>query len=183
VVTQTPIDCRVTIDLRERRFGRSGRIVASCTFDLSSATDQGESAHVYVKRGPCSCSLYPADISLDLKDGANNKFGELKICITSSLASTQEAVQRASQAAEHLVPGLAVVNGAIQGTIPLATDITAQSNAWQPLLSRLDALVKVADVLAEACFIPNHLSPVATNYLQTGSPLDQASMGSCFGSV
>jgi hypothetical protein len=58
VVTQTPIDCRVIIDLREHRFGRAGRIVASCVFDLSSATDQGESAHVYVKRGPRSCTIF-----------------------------------------------------------------------------------------------------------------------------
>jgi hypothetical protein len=57
VVTQTPIDCRVTIDLREHRFGRSGRVVASCAFDLSSTTDQGEFAHVYVKRGPRSCTV------------------------------------------------------------------------------------------------------------------------------
>jgi hypothetical protein len=182
VVTQTPIDCRVTIRLREHRFGRSGQIVASCAFDLSSTPDPGESAHVYVKRGLRSCSLHPADLSLDLKDGANNKSGELKICIASSLAST---LQKASQAAEHLGPALAVVSDAIQATTPLATAITAQSNAWQPLLTRLEALVKVADILAEARFVPHPECPVpaATKYLQTGSPLDQAGMGRCLSSV
>jgi hypothetical protein len=130
-------------------------------------------------------SPHPADLSLDLKDGANNKSGELKIYFTSSLASTREAVQKANQATEHLGPALAVVNDAIQATTPLATAITAQSNAWQLLLSRLDALVKVADILAEARFIPRPESPVpaATNYLQTGSPLDQAGMGCCLSSV
>jgi hypothetical protein len=129
-------------------------------------------------------SLYPVDLSLDLKDGAN-KSGEVKICIASSLASTREAVQKASEAAEHLGPGLAVVNDAIQATTPLATAITAQSNAWQPLLTRLEALVKVADILAEARFIPHPESPVpaATKYLPTGSPLDQACMGCCLSSV
>jgi hypothetical protein len=58
VVTQTSIDCRMTIDLRERRFGRSGRIVASCSLDLSSAADQGELAHIYVKRGLRSCTVF-----------------------------------------------------------------------------------------------------------------------------
>jgi hypothetical protein len=104
-------------------------------------------------------SSHPADLSLHLKDGTNNKSRKLKICITSSLTSTREAVQKVSQAAEHLGPGLAIVNDAIQATTPLATAIMAQSNAWQPLLSRLEALVKVADILAEACFILNHLCP------------------------
>jgi hypothetical protein len=130
-------------------------------------------------------NLYPADLSLDLKDETNNKCGELKIRIASSLASTRDAVQKASQAAEHLDPGLAVVNDTIQATTPLAIAMTAQSNAWQPLLSRLEALVKVADILAEARFIPHPESPVpaATKYLQTGSPLDQAGMGCCLSSV
>jgi hypothetical protein len=109
-------------------------------------------------------SLYPADLSLDLKDGANNKSGELKICVACSLGSTREAVQKASEAVEHLRPPLAAVNDANQATTPLATAITAQSNAWQPLLSRLDALVKVADVLAEARFIPHPESPVPCGY-------------------
>jgi hypothetical protein len=126
--------------------------------------------------------LCRAEISIDLNGGANNKFGELKIWVASSLASTREAVQDVNQAAEHLDSGLGIVNEAIQATTPLATEITAQFNAWQPLLSRLGALVKVADMLAEVRFIPNHPCST-TKHLQTGSPLDQAGMGNCLSSL
>jgi hypothetical protein len=221
-VNTTPIDCRVTIELRKRRFGRSGWIVASCGLDLSSAGDKGERAHVDVKRGSRSRSVFiPAEIRLDLKDNANGKFGELIICVASSvvstgetvqnpsqageqlgpglptinalvstgeavqnagqtseqlgpgqptvnnLVSTVEAVQNAGQAAEQLGPGLPAVNDAIQAIAPLATEIADQFGAWQPLLGRLGALVKVADAVAEVRFILNSLgSAITKNYLQ-----------------
>jgi hypothetical protein len=163
MVAPTPSDCRVAIDLRERRFGRSGRVVASCTLDLSE-TDKGEPAHVYVyvyvKTKSCSLKIFIlTELCLVLKN-ANDKFGELTIFVASS--STGEAVQNANQAAEQLGPGLVVVNDAIQAITPLATEITAQVNAWKPLLSRLDALLKVANTVAKACFIPNYLSPATT---------------------
>jgi hypothetical protein len=69
------------------------------------------------------------------------------------LVSTCETVQNASQAAEQLGPGVLAVNDTIQAISPLATEIAAQFNAWQPLLSRLGTLVKVADEVAEAHFI------------------------------
>jgi hypothetical protein len=177
-VIPTPIDCRVTIDLCERRFGRSGRILASCTLDLSSAAEKGEPAHVYAKRGRRSRTIFiSAEICLDLKGGAN-KLGELTICVASSLASASDAVESANRAAPQLGPGPAVVSDAVQATAPLTAEITAQFNAWQPLLSRLGALVKVADTVAEARFILKYLSPATNNkYLQTGSSLDQVGMG------
>jgi hypothetical protein len=204
----TPVDCKVAIELCKHHFGRSGQIVASCSLDLSSATDKGEPTRVYVERGSRSRMVFiPADIRLVLKDDADHKFGELTICVASSLVSSGEAVQNvgqaveqsgpglpavnalvptreavqntsqaaeqlgpeeptvntfvstrgavqnASQAAEQLGPGLPAVNDAIQAIAPLATEIVAQFNAWQPLLSRLGALVKVADAVAEARFI------------------------------
>jgi hypothetical protein len=83
------------------------------------------------------------------------------------LVSTVEAVQNASQAAKQLGPGLPAVNDAIQAIAPLATEITAQFDAWQPLLSCLGALVKVVDAVAEAHFILNSLdSAITKNYLQ-----------------
>jgi hypothetical protein len=185
-VTATPSDCRVVIDLREGRLGRSGQIVASGTLDFSSATDKGEPAHAYVKRGPRSHTAFiRAEIRLDLKSDADDKFGDLTICVTTSFASAREAVQNANQVAEQLGTGLAVANDVIQAAAaPLASEITAQFNAWQPLLSRLAALVKVADTVAEACFILNYLFPTITeNYLQAGPPLDQVSMGCGLGSV
>jgi hypothetical protein len=221
MVNPTPVDCKVAIELRKRHFGRSGQIVASCSLDLSSATDKGEPTRVYVKRGSRSPMIFiPADIRLVLKDDTNDKFGELTICVASSLVSsgeavqnvgqaveqlgpglpavnalvptceavqntsqaeqpgpglptvntlvsTREAVQNASQAAEQLGPGLPAVNDAIQAISPLATEIAAQFNAWQPLLNRLGALVKVADAVAEARFILNYLGSATTkNYLQ-----------------
>jgi hypothetical protein len=109
----------------------------------------------------------PTEIRLDLKGGTNHKFGDLTICVASSLVSTREAIQ----AVGDLSSGLAVVNDTCQVATPLVTEITAQLNAWHPLLSRLDALVKVTDMLAEARFILNHPCPMITKYLQTGSPL------------
>jgi hypothetical protein len=174
------IDCRVAIDLRKRRFGRSGQIVASCSLDLSSVTDKGEAADVHVEIWPrLRTTFIPAEICLELKGGRNNKFGELIICVVSSLTPTNDAAQNASQAAQQLHSGLAVVNDAIQATAPLATEITAQFNAWQPLLSRLAALVEIANTVAEVRFILNYLCPAITKtYLRTGSPLDQVSVGS-----
>jgi hypothetical protein len=120
----------------------------------------------------------PAAMRLDLKDGTNQKVGELTIVVGSSLASTGDAVEHANQAAEQLGPDLAVLNNPIQAAAPLTAEITTQSNAWQPLLSRLGALVKVADTVAEARFILNCLGPSTTKkYIQTGSPLDQVSLG------
>jgi hypothetical protein len=119
-----------------------------------------------------------------LKDDANDKFRELTICVALSLASTAEAVQNTPLAVKQLGPGLAVVNDAVQAVSPLATEITAQFNAWQPLLNRLTTLVKVADLLAEVCFTSDYLcSATAKKYLQTGPPLDQVSMGSCLSSI
>jgi hypothetical protein len=98
----------------------------------------------------------------------NDQFGELTIWVASSLVSTGEAVQNANRAAEQLGPGVSVVNDAIRATAPFVTQITAQFNAWHPLLSRLGALVKVADMLAEASFISNtsSLRPLRTIYKQ-----------------
>jgi hypothetical protein len=216
MVNPTHIKGRVAIELRKPRFGRSGQIIASCSLDLSSATDKGEPTHVYVKRVSRSRTVFIlAEIRLDLRDNANDKFGDLTICVASSLVSgeavqnaseaaeqlgpglptvnalvstaepvqnaiqtaeqlgpeeptvnalvsTGDAVQNASQAAEQLGPGLPAVNDAIQAIAPLATEITAQFDAWQPLLSRLGALVKVADTVAEARFILNYLGLATT---------------------
>jgi hypothetical protein len=93
-----PIDCRAIIDLREGRFWRSGRIVASYTLDLSFVTDKGEHAQVYLKRGPPSPMVFiPAEIRLDLKDDANDKVGDLTICVASSLASPIDAIESANR--------------------------------------------------------------------------------------
>jgi hypothetical protein len=179
-----PTNCKVAIDLRRRRPGRSGRIIALCNLDLS-ALDKGESAHVYVKRGPCSPTVsVPADISLDLKSDVNDKVGELTVRVTSSLASTSEAVKNATQTVQPLDPGRDVVNDPIQAITPLATAITDWASDWKPLLDRLAALVKVADAVAKARYILNCLSPMTTKkHLQTGSPLDHVNMGSGLSSV
>jgi hypothetical protein len=103
--------------------------------------------------------IIPPEICLDLKSDPNDTFGELTICVASYLASTSEAVKTINQAAQQLGPRLPVVNDTIQATTPLATEITARFNAWQLLLRRLAALVKVADAVAEARFIPNCVSP------------------------
>jgi hypothetical protein len=112
----------------------------------------------------------PAEIRLDLKDDANDKVGALTICVTSSLAGPTGAIESASRASQKLGPGLTRVNDANQGIATLATEITP---AWQSLLNRLEALVKIADIVAEVCFILNYLRhTTAKKYLQTGSPLD-----------
>jgi hypothetical protein len=185
-VTATPSDCIVIIYLREGRLGCSGQIVASGTLDFSSATDKGEPAHAYGKRGPHSHTVFiRAEMCLDLKSDADNKFGDLTICVTTSFTSAREAVQNANKAAEQLGTGLAMANNIIQAAAtPLAPEITAQFNAWQPLLSCLAAVVKVADTVAKACFIPNYLFPTITeDYLQAGPPLDQVSMGCGLSSI
>jgi hypothetical protein len=168
--------------VRERHFRHSGRIVASCSWDVSSVTAKGGPAHDYLKRRPCSRTVFiPAEIRFDLKDNANDKVGDLTICVASSLTSPSDAVESANRAAQQLGSGLTRVNDASQGIATLATEITP---AWQSLLNRLEALVKIADTVAEVRFIPNYLCPTtAKKYLQTGSPLDQGSMGSCLGSV
>jgi hypothetical protein len=99
---------------------------------------------------------------LDLISDANDKFGELTISVASALTSTTEAVESANRDAQELGPGLAKVNDVIQAATPLATAIIDQSNAWQPLLSRLGVLMKVADAVAEARSILNHLCPTIT---------------------
>jgi hypothetical protein len=125
-----------------------------------------------------------AELHLDLEGDTNGKFGELTLSMASSLASTAEVVENANLAAGQLGPGLAVVENAIQATAPLVTEVTAQFDAWQPLLSRLRALVEVGDMLAEARFYLELSDPASTKRcLQTGSPLDQVSMGSCLSSV
>jgi hypothetical protein len=107
--------------------------------------------------GHAYARFIPAEIYLDLKSDANDKSGELTICVASSIVSTGDVVQNTNQAAQQLGPRLAVVNDDIQATAPLATEITAHVDAWQPLLSRLGALVKVADTVAKARFTPNCL--------------------------
>jgi ABC-type transporter Mla subunit MlaD len=128
-------------------------------------------------------AFIPAEIRLDLEDAAKDKVGELTMYIASSAVSISDAIENANQAAAHLGPGPAIVNNTIQATAPLATEIAAQHDAWQPLLSRLEALMRIADAVAEVRFILNHLCPVITKYFQTGSPLDQISMGSRQSSV
>ena len=100
-----------------------------------------------------------------------------------SLVSISDVVENADRAAKRLGAGLAIdiVNDAIQA--PLATAIEAQSEAWKSLLSRLDTLMKVGDIVAEVCFILNYLPPVIVKYFQTGSPLDPVNMGSRLSSV
>jgi hypothetical protein len=71
-------------------------------------------------------------MQLDLKGDMNHKFRDLTTCVASSLVSTHEAVQNANQAAEHLGSRLAIVNHISQAIRPLATEIMAQFNAWQP---------------------------------------------------
>ena len=100
-----------------------------------------------------------------------------------SLVSISDPVEIADQAANQLGPGLAIgiVNDAIQA--PLATAIEAQSEAWKSLLSYLDTLMKVGDIVAEVCFILNYLRPAIVKYFQTDSPLDSVNMGSRLCSV
>jgi hypothetical protein len=182
-VIATPIDCKASIDLRKRCFGRSGRIVASCSLDLSSATDKGE-LHVYLKRRPPPPTVFiQAEISLDLKNDANDKFGELAICVAFSRASPINVIQSADRATQELESALTRAHdvNTNQATAALAAQMTL---AWQSLLSRLEALVKIADIVAEVRFIPNSLCPTTTNlYLQTGSPLDQVGMGCRLSSI
>ncbi|KAF9508877.1 hypothetical protein BS47DRAFT_1397417 [Hydnum rufescens UP504] len=115
MVTPTPIDCKMAIDLCKHRFGCKGQIVASCALDLSSATGN--------------------EIRLDLQGAANDKVGELTICMASSLPPPSDAVGSTNLAVQQLGPGLAMINNTIQAATPLATEVMAQFNAWRPLLS------------------------------------------------
>jgi hypothetical protein len=104
----------------------------------------------YVRIGPCSHMVFiPAEMCLDLKDGANKKVGDLTILLASSLSPTRYAVENVNQAAEQLGPGLAVVNSLVQAAVPLAAQITTEFNVWQLLLNCVRALVKVVDIVAK----------------------------------
>jgi hypothetical protein len=161
MVTPAPVDCRGAIDLLKGRLGCSAQIIASCTLDLSSM-NEGKAAYLYIQSEPCSCMIFiPAEIHLDLKDDADNKFGELTICVASSLAFPNDAIESANWATQQLGPSLTRLNDTIQAITPLTTKITP---AWQSLVSHLETLVKVADIVTKA-YMVHHNSGSFLGYL------------------
>jgi hypothetical protein len=96
---------------------------------------------------------------LDWKNGANHSVGELTIHVASSLASTTDTASA------------------------LVMEIAVPSDAWQPLLSRLNALVAVADVVAGVRLTYLLCLMTTEKHLPVDSPLDQTSMGNCISSV
>jgi hypothetical protein len=120
---------------------------------------------------------------LDWKNGANDSVGELTIHVESSLASTTDTDQILKTSTEQPLPGLAAATGFVGTASAIVTEIAVPSDTWQPLLSRLNALVAVADVVAEVRLTYLRCLMTTEKHLPVDSPLDQTSMGNCISSV